>query len=245
VTADLGFPALILVSVSGVVSGAISLLAFKRWTDGAQLKKTANRILAHFLEIHLYASEPRLVLRAQRDLIVENGRILTQLLRPLLLLLIPYSVLLTVLELFFAHAPLRPGETTLVTVHFKGTELRASLRVPPYVSTDAPGVTVAAERQIVWRVQARDTGTGELQIATSDGLIAKLISVSNGISFISPMRSTSTIQALLHSGEWPLSSRLIDSVAIDYPAATVCGLNWLVWFCISSLIGATVLAVFR
>lgn len=232
------------VAVLGAVSGAISLIVFQRLTDRERLRQTANRIVAHFLEIQLFATEAGLVLRAQRDLIVENGRILGQFARPLLMLLLPFWLLLAGLELFFGRAPLRPGQTALVTVQFRNQESQARLVGSASIDVDAPPVSIPVERQIVWRVRARTAATGELRISADGTTIGKSISAGTGFVWLSPLRTGSIIQFLRHPGEWPFTSKTIDSIEIGYRPATIFGVQWLVWFCLSSLLGATLFALF-
>ena len=207
------------------------------------MRRTANRIVAHLLEIRLFATEPGLVLRAQRDLIVENGRILGQFVRPLLVLFLPFWLLLASLELFFGSAPLRPEETALVTVQFSSQEPQARLVGPAGIDVDAPPVLIPVERQLAWRVRARRATTGELLISADGTTIGKSISAGTGFSWVSPQRTGSIIQFLKHPGEWPFSSKTVDLIQIGYRPATIYGVHWLVWFCLFSLLGATLLAL--
>ncbi len=78
------------------------------WPDRERLRQSANRIIAHLLEIRLFWDEPSLVLRAQRDLIVENGRFLRQLILPALILSLPFAALY-----FWPARPWR-GESVIV-----------------------------------------------------------------------------------------------------------------------------------
>ena len=59
----------------GGLSGAAAMFVYRRFTDASRFRRTVNQIVAHLLEILLFAEEPRLVLRAQRDLLVANGRL--------------------------------------------------------------------------------------------------------------------------------------------------------------------------
>ncbi len=78
------------------------------WPDRVRLRQSVNRIIAHLLEIRLFWDEPSLVLRAQWDLIVENGRLLKQLALPALILSLPFAVF------YFWPAPKWRGETVIV-----------------------------------------------------------------------------------------------------------------------------------
>jgi len=164
---------LIWVIVLGAISGIVSLRVFQRWTKHELFRQSANRIVAHLLEIQLFAEEPRVVVRAQWDLILENGRILRLLARPLLILLVPYAILLAAMDSFFGHVPLPPGSTTLVTVQLKDSEARARLEAPPGIRVDEPPVYVQADRQMVWQVHVVGATTGVLRISTGGTTVEK------------------------------------------------------------------------
>lgn len=76
--------------------------------DRARLRQSVNRIIAHLLEIRLFWDEPTLVLRAQWSLIVENGRLLKQLMLPALILSLPFAAF------YFWPTPKWRGETVIV-----------------------------------------------------------------------------------------------------------------------------------
>ncbi len=155
---ELGASAFAWVVVLGLSSGAISFFVFRRFTNGPRLRQTINRIVAHLLEIRLFAEEPVLTLRAQRDLIVENGRLLRQVVLPSFLLLVPFGVLLAGMEHFFGHAPLQVGETALVT-----QADNTKLEVPTGFEATGPPIHVMAERSLVWEVRATREARGSLR----------------------------------------------------------------------------------
>ena len=145
-SSELGAPAFACVVVLGLISGIISFLVFRRFTDRDRLRQTVNRIMAHLFEIRLFAEEPILVMRAQRDLMVDNGRLLGQMIKPSLILFAPFAILIAAMDPFFGHAPLRVGETMLAT------------EIPPGFQATGPPVHIAAEHSTVWEVRATKDG---------------------------------------------------------------------------------------
>src|SRR6266700_6999095 len=91
------------------------MLVFRRFTNPESLRRTVNRILAHVLEFRLFLDEPAIILRAQRDLIVENVRLLGQIALPCLILAIPSALLYEPLDRHFGYGPLRVGEPVVVS----------------------------------------------------------------------------------------------------------------------------------
>jgi predicted AlkP superfamily phosphohydrolase/phosphomutase len=235
-----------LIAVGGL-SGAAALFVFRHFTNVTRLRQTANHIVAHLLEIQLFSEEPRVVLRAQRDLFAANGRLLLQLALPSLLLLLPFALTLVVLDQFFGHIPLRPGDTVLVTAQYKGPAPQAVLEAPTGIVVDTPPVSIPAERQLVWRIHAKAATNGELRLTTNGTSIGKHIAVANGFAWTSVRRSASFLEALRHPAEWPFSSETINYVEISYGTARIFHAPWLLWYCLGSIIGAALAAsgVFR
>ncbi len=125
------FVALLLVSVLyGIVVGAL----FRR----VPVRPVLNRILAHVLSFGLFIDEPRLVFRAQWELLREHLRLARLLALPLLI----SGVAFLAIAHAFAKGPIPPGETFVLTA------------LPPGVEAETPPVHVARLRQIVWRVHA-------------------------------------------------------------------------------------------
>jgi hypothetical protein len=228
--------------VLGGLSGSGALWIFERFTSAVRLRQTANHIVAHLLEIQLFSDEPRVVLRAQRDLLAANSQLIRQLALPSLLLLLPFAVVLAVIDQFFGHLPLRPGETTLITVQYavryKDSPPPVTLEGPAGVEVDTPPVSIPAERQLVWRIHAKMPVRGELRLSTDGVTISKQITVADGFSWSPARRSASLLQSLLHPGERPFSSRSIDFIQIAYRPARIFHAPWLLWFCLASIMGA-------
>jgi hypothetical protein len=143
--------ALVGLALVSAIYGIAAALVFRRFTNTALLHRTVNRILAHVLEFRLFLDEPRIILRAQRELIGENIRLLRQIALPCLILAIPFALLYGPMERHFGHGPLRVGEPAIVTAPIESglTELKA----PPGVVVETPGVRVLRTRQIAWRVR--------------------------------------------------------------------------------------------
>jgi hypothetical protein len=143
----------------GAIYGFAASLVFRRFTDSARMRRTINRILAHLLEFRLFLDDPRIVLRAQRELIGENIRLLRQIALPSLILAIPFALIYAPMDRHFGHRPLRAGESAVVTAPLASglTELKA----PRGVVVETPGVRVLRTGEIAWRVRTVSTAFGD------------------------------------------------------------------------------------
>ncbi|HVV44460.1 MAG TPA: hypothetical protein VHC72_04620, partial [Bryobacteraceae bacterium] len=134
---DLGLGALAGLLPAGIAFGIAASLVFARLSDRAAIRRSLNRLVAHLLEFRLFQDEPRLILRAQRDVLVENGRLLRLLLRPILITALPAFLVLSQVEAFYARAPLIVGEAAVVTVQFDHSPSDTSaLAAPPGLAVE-------------------------------------------------------------------------------------------------------------
>jgi hypothetical protein len=240
---DLGAKAFWLLIGAGVLSGIASFWTFRHWSDTAKLRLAVNHIVAHLFELRLFADEPALLLRAQRDLLTANGKLLRQVAAPSLLLVLPFSVLLVTLDAFCGRAPLQPGQPAVVTLEC-GTPLpQTQLEAPAGIQVETLPVRVLRLSQISWRIRPLQAVDGELQVHLNGRVITKSISSTPGLQWLSASRAGSIGSFLLHPLEPPYSGSAVHSISIRYPSATIFNLNWLVWFLAGSLIGAGFLAI--
>ncbi len=241
---ELGVKAFWLVLAAGALSGMASWWAFRRWSNTAKLRIAVNRIVAHLFELRLFADEPALLMRAQRDLLMANGELLREVIAPSLLLLLPFAILLAAMEAVFGIAPLQMGRPAIVTLQCSdsgGKNLPpVRLNPPPGIQVETPPVRVPMLSQISWRVRPIRATTGELQFASNGLTIRKSISSAQGLQWLSDSRVHSPVAFLLHPFELPYASSAVKWISVGYPPATVFHLNWLVWFSLASVLGAAV-----
>jgi hypothetical protein len=238
---DLGSPALWTLVPVSVLATLATILVFRRWSDRQAIQRTTNRMLAHVMEFRLFVDEPALILRAQRDLFAENWHLLLLLLRPSLILTIPFLVLLGQMDAWYGRAPLPAGEAAIVTAQLR-TAHPADLRInaPQGIDVETPGVHVASLNQISWRIRPRVAASGEMQVRGTDA--TKSIAAGEGFHYLSEKRSSSLAAFLLHLNERRLTDPSIAWIELRYPAARILGLHWLVWFLLVSI--ATGMAIY-
>ncbi len=239
---ELGVKAFWLVIAAGALSGFASWSFFRRRSDPARLSGAVNGIVAHLFELRLFAHEPVLVMRAQRDLLVANFHFLRQVMAPSLILLLPFAILLVAMDSLFGKAPLQVGKLAIVTLDVCQSvgrrSLKAQLDAPPGIVVETPPVHVLSLSQISWRLRPIRAARGDLRLRYGGRVITKSISSEPGIQWLSDIRAGSVWRFLRHPSELPFSSSAMHSVSVSYPAATIFHVNWLVWFVVASLAGA-------
>ena len=191
-----------------VVYGIAAVLIFRRFTERAAIRRSVNRILAHVMELGLFLDSPGLVFRAQRDLLIENFRLLRLVIIPGVIL----AVLFVPMYAIYGHGPLPVGEPSVVTIQMKDAAMPAvQLEAPEGMVIETPGVRIVRDRQISWRVRPLRESSGDLRFHVDNHVVAK--------SFF-------------------LHDPAIRSIEIRYPPATILGWSWLVWFGVISSISA-------
>lgn len=238
---ELGGGAFCILIAVGAVAGFFSLWSFERFSDAVRMRTAFNRILAHLLELRLFADEPALVIRAQRDLIAANATFLIAVSGPSLLLVFPFAILLASVDAVFAHAPLQLGTPAVVTVQWKrnapSSMTGVQLGTPEGIEVETPPAHVGHLSQVSWRVRSSKAVRGKLTVAHDGHLVTKSISSAPGLQWLSPVRSGSFLASLSHPFEVPFSDGAVQSISVAYPQARIWNLSWTVWFLISYVAG--------
>jgi hypothetical protein len=192
------------------VAGLALLWAFGRFSDQQRIQLAKRKLRAHLYAFRLFADEPALIFRAQKQLLIWNARYMGLMLKPAVVVLIPTAALLLFLDGVYGRRPLEPGETAIVTAQADSGTLEGR-----GVVVETPALRLPDEHRVMWRV--RVTGAGSVILHAPGGAIEKRVECGAGLRYLS---------------EW--HSRL----AVDYPAAEVSifgfGMHWLVWFLIVS-----------
>jgi hypothetical protein len=239
---DLGMTALATLIPISVLIGIGILLVFRRTSDQTAVRRAKSLVTAHLLEFRLFMDEPRLILRAQRDLILANLRFLKLMLWPVVVLALPMALLLAGMDAFYGRAPLVAGQPAIVTAQLHATAAGGLLllRAPAEIAVETPGVRVPAEHQVSWRIRPLRAITSELELVQGDRVVRKSIAAGKGMRYLSERRA-SLAGLLLHPAEPPLRDREIEWIEVRYPGASILHLHWLIWFFIVSGVTALLL----
>jgi tetratricopeptide (TPR) repeat protein len=139
--------------------GVVAAFVFRRFSS-REIRPTINRIQAHLMELVLFIDEPRLILRAQGNLLRENLRLLRQLAVPLLITAPLFAMVMWQADQVYGRAPLAAGEAVVVTAHGNADTLEA----PPEVLVETPGVRVASSGEVSWRIRPKRAFSGRLTV---------------------------------------------------------------------------------
>lgn len=240
---DLGAGALGGIGAAGAAFGGLSAAVFVRLADAGKLRSAVRRMAADLLEMRMYLDEPRVVVRAQWDVVKANGRMLAGLALPLAVMGPLMYMAGAAMEGMYGRAPLERGEAAVVTAGWRGGEAPAggaTLRARGCVTVETPGVRVARLNEESWRIRA--TGDCAAAIEMEAGGRTDVLDVSAGSGWARARRYGGWEARLLD----PLGERLgtggVAWVAIGYRRAVIAGWSWPWWFTLFALAGGAAYA---
>jgi len=229
--------------VVSAVTAVWVLLLFKAVTPQERLQETRDRLFGHIYEMGLYQDRLGVVGRIQRDLARANLRYLGLTLPALLVLIVPMVITLAQLDSRFAHRPLRPGETTVLSVEAAPDADPADfgLRVPQGVTVEAGPVRGRTAHRVAWSVRAEEPGSHELTVTRGGEAVAsRTLEAGEGLAPLGETARAGLLGPWLApgAGQVPRGSGLA-AVTLRYPERSTrylgIELDWLVAFMVLSL----------
>lgn len=162
---------------------------------------------------------------------------------PMLVMALPVVLLLAQLSLWYQARPLRVGEDAVVRLALDCADNKAwpevTLRPTPAATVMAGPVHVRGKGELLWRIQARESGVHRLVFDTGSQSYEKELAVGDGFLRVSALRpGRDLLEVLLNPGEAPFGTGSpVRSIAIAYPerSAWTCGTDtWVIyWFAVS------------
>ncbi len=230
-------------TIIAIAFGIGMLWSFQRFSDQEQVALAKRKVWAHLYAFRLYADEPALIFRAQKQLLLWNARYLALMLRPTVVVFVPVTLLLFGLDAMYGRRPLEPGESAIVTAQFRdGVDvysLAATLE-GAQIAVETPSVRIPNLRQVSWRVRAASARSGSVKLRSGSASFSKTVQTGETSSFVSERRVASLLDWLRYPGESRLPNGSLRWLSVDYPAATIdifgFGAHWLLWFLAVSLL---------
>ena len=215
------------------LTSLLMLFVFRFTSNQKGIRQVKNKIKAHLLELRLFKDSLSLSLRAQGNILRYNLKYIGYSAKPLLVMIIPLILILVQLNLWFGYDALTPGQKTILKVKLEEghSPLNINLAIEPSSGFDieTPPLRIEEEREINWRLNAREKGVHDLiLIATNQRLTKKVSIAQKQLSKISPLKvRRNFIDELLNPGESPFSGDLpIKTIELKYPAKNMNLFGW-------------------
>jgi hypothetical protein len=225
------------------VTGVLMLLVFKWTSNQGAIKRVRNEIKANLLALTLFQDSVVVSLRSQARILRGAGRLLLLAFVPMLVMLIPVSLLLGQISVWYQARPLRVGEETVVTVHLSASsgEALPEVRLTPSTAIEpiVGPVRVVQKRMVCWNVLAREPGCHQLRFEANGQTFAKELAIGSGFMRLSILRpGWRWTDAMLYPLETPFDlDSVVQAIEVAYPQrqSWTAGTNsWLLyWFAAS------------
>lgn len=239
-------PAGVRLAAVAAVAGIGMIWVFGKTSNQTRIRAVKRRLQAHLLEMRIFSDEPAVTWRAQRSLLRANFSYIGLMLRPVLVMAFPMTMLLVHLEGFYGRAPLTVGRQAIVTIGMHGPATTAPVLIaPPEIAVETPPVRVLDKNEVSWRVRPTAAVSGDLRFVIDDQTVSKRIEAGGAPFFVPGRRVNSVYAALWHPSEPRIGAGRIDWIDVRYPDASVdlfgFRMHWLAWFLILSMASALLL----
>ncbi len=227
------------------VTGVLLLAMFKYTSNQRAIKRVRDDIDANLLALKLFKENARVTVGAQGRLLVGAGRLFVHALVPMAVMLVPVTLILGQLSLWYQQRPLLVGEDAVVTVALNGDRDTAfpEVRMEPTtaVAVILGPVRVLSKREVCWHIEAQTNGYHRLTFTVDGQPIDKELAVGDGFMRVSARRPAWDLsEALMHPAESAFAADgPVRSIEISYPSRSswISGSDWwvLYWFVVSMI----------
>ncbi len=159
-------PGWLSITVVSAFLGLACLIVFKYTSRQRAVQRVRDDIQAHLLILRLFPDSLWVTLRAEGRLLRGAAALLLLAVVPMLVMIVPVSLLLGQLGLWYQVRPLRIGEEAVVTLQLRGDAGAAlpDVRLDPTsaVETVLGPLQVLSKREICWNLRAREKGCHRL-----------------------------------------------------------------------------------
>jgi len=240
-------------TIISAVAGVFLLIVFKYTSNQTAIGRVRDSIKANMLALKLFKDSLAVTLQAQGRIFKGAMLLLVHAVRPLLVMIVPVSLLLGQMGLWYQLRPLELGEEAIVTMGLNndiGSSLpKVEIESIPAVEITIGPVQVLSKREVNWKIRARESGYHRIIFQVANQKIEKELAVGSGFMRVSSARpGWHWTDIMLHPWECPFSpDSIVQSIRIDYPEriSRTSGTNWwIIYFFVVSLIFAFIFKPF-
>jgi len=246
------------------LTALLMLFVFRFTSNQEGIRRVKNKIKAHLLELGLFKDSLSLSLKAQGNILRNNLKYISYSAKPLLVMIIPLILILIQLNVWFGYEALTPGQETILKVKLEEGQnpLDINIALEPSTGFDiqTPPLRIEEEKEINWRLQAREKGVHDLTFIVNGQRLTKKVAIAQRpLSKISPLKvRRSFINELINPGESPVPRDVpIKTIEVKYPAKDMNFFGWripwllgippwlVVYFALSIILGFVFKGIFK
>jgi len=234
-------------------AAGIGMLYLYVWTSNQdKLDEVQTRIKAHILEIQLYKTDLRVIMRSLMRVFRKNFTYLWYLTPPALFLVLLVIVLVVQCYPRYQFRPLNPGEPVLIKAAVKSWDSlkggTIQMETPDGMRVDASPLEVPALGEVLWRAFApQKPGDYKVTFKANGETMTRTMHVGGGLVGVSPKKGPLTFTNYIENPlETPVaSSSVFSETSIGYPERDMdlplmLGINWIIYFFVVSFVVALI-----
>jgi hypothetical protein len=218
-----GLPGWLSNMIISAVAGVLLLIIFKYTSNQRAIGRARDDIKAHMLALKLFKDSLVVTLKAQGRVFKGAFLLLFHAIVPMVVMIVPVSLLLGQMSLWYQSRPLRNGEETLVVMSLNG-DMESAWPEVSIKSTGGAEVTtgpvrVFSKRRIYWRIKAVEDGYSEINFAVDGQEVKKELAIGEGFMRVSLERpGWKWSEIIMHPWEQPFGpDSAVKSISIGYP----------------------------
>ncbi|MBW8001808.1 MAG: hypothetical protein FVQ80_07260 [Planctomycetes bacterium] len=225
-------------TIISAVLGVIILLLIKYTSNQKAISQAKDYIKANMLALKLFKDSLAVTFISLGKLFKGVFLRLGLMLKPLLIMFIPFTLIVCQLGLWYQARPMTTGEEAMVILQLAG-EIGSPMPNVAIQPTSAMDVTVGpvravSNRQVFWIIKAKENGTHNLTFNIDGQQVEKQLVIGEGFKRVSLERpGQNAYDIMLHPMEEPLKSdSIIQSISIEYPdrISKTSGTDWWVGY---------------
>ncbi|MBN1656419.1 MAG: hypothetical protein JXA30_21800 [Deltaproteobacteria bacterium] len=236
------------ITIISAIIGVLLLILFKYTSNQKAIGRVRDEINAELLAIKLFKDSLRVTFVSQARLFWGSLKLLAYSLIPMLIMIVPVSLVLAQLGLWYQARAFRIGEPITVKLQLNRSfdDLTAlELEPAPGFETVVGPVRVFSKKEVYWKLRALAGGEHRLVFRVGDTAYEKRVAVGASLMRLSRKRPSSQfLDALLHPLETPLPpASTVRAIELFYPSrdSKICGTNyWIIYFFVVSMVFAFV-----
>ena len=228
-----------------LASGVLLVWLFGKTSDQKRIREIRDRIRGNLIGVRLFQHDIGVVLALQGRIFGDTFRFMGLALVPMLIMIMPVTLVMTQLNLRFAVRPLEAGESVLVKAlvwDVAALDQPITLDVPDGVTVETPPVRIRSTREIAWRLRVDRPGDHALVVRIGDETLEKrLVGGTRWGPVVQRRTGRGLVDTLLYPGEPPIAAgHSVEAVEIIYPPLELrmlgIDVDWLIAFLVLSMV---------
>jgi len=235
-------PGWLSITLVSAVLGLACLIVFKYTSQQRAMQRVRDDIQAHLLVLKLFPDSLWVTLRAEGRILRGAVSLLALSIVPMLAMIVPVSLLLGQLSLWYQVRPLHVGEEAVVTLQLRGDNgaTLPDMRIEPTsaAETVVGPLQVLSKGEICWSLKASQNGYHRIAFHIAGKTIEKELAIGDGFMRTSAQRPEwSWTDILWQPGESPFTEDSpVRAIQIDYPSrqSWTSGSDWWLIYCFAA-----------